>query len=102
MKQKRLFDDYIQNGTPEQRERAKKWSIAIGLQAVDRLTVSDYLISLARKNIEGELTHEEEEKLLDKYYEEKRKLKTALNEYETYTRVDEVPDPLAVKRGRPL
>lgn len=98
MKQKRLFDDYIQNGTPEQRERAKKWSIAIGLQAVDRLTVSDYLISLARKNIEGELTHEEAEKLLDKYYEEKRKLKAALNEYETYTRVDEVPDPLAVKR----
>ena len=98
MKQKRLFDDYIQNGTPEQRERAKKWSIAIGLQAVDRLTVSDYLISLARKNIEGELTHEEAEKLLDKYYEEKQKLKAALNEYETYTRVDEVPDPLAVKR----
>lgn len=102
MKKKGLLDDYIQNGTPEQRERAKKWSIAIGLQAVDRLTVSDYLISIARKNIEGELTHEEAEKLLDKYYEEKRKKKASLNEYETYTRVDEVPDPLAAKRGRPI
>ena len=102
MKKKGLLDDYIQNGTPEQRERAKKWSIAIGLQAVDRLTVSDYLISIARKNIEGELTHEEAEKLLDKYYEEKRKKKASLNEYETYTRVDEVPDPLTAKRGRPI
>lgn len=102
MKQKGLFDDYIQNGTPEQRERAKKWSIAIGLQAVDRLAVSDYLISLARKNIEGELTHEEVEELLNKYYKEKRDHNAALKEYETYTRVDVVADPIAAKRGRPI
>ena len=102
MEQKGLFDEYIKNGTLEQKERAKNWSIAIGLQAVDRLIVSDYLISLARKNIEGELTHVEVEDLLDKYYQEKRKQKTALNEYETYTRVDEVPDPLTAKRGRPI
>lgn len=49
MKQQELFDRYIQNGTPEQKKRARNWSIAIGLQAVDGLQVSDFLIELAEK-----------------------------------------------------
>lgn len=96
------FDGYIRQGKPAQKERADAWRVAIGLQAVDGLKVSDYLLELARKNIEGELTMDEVNKLLDEYYDQNRKMKTAWKEYETYTRVDEVPDPIAAKRGRPI
>ena len=47
------FDEYIRQGEPAQRERAEAWRVAIGLQAVDGLQVSDYLLELARRNIEG-------------------------------------------------
>lgn len=47
--------------------------MAIGLQAVDRLMVSEYLIDLARKNIEGELKIDEVNELLKKNFEERRK-----------------------------
>ena len=43
------FDEYIRQGDPAQRERAEAWSVAIGLQAVDGLQVSNYLLELARR-----------------------------------------------------
>ena len=48
------FEEYIRQGEPSQREAAYAWSTAIGLQAVDGLKVSDYLLELARRNIEEE------------------------------------------------
>ena len=36
---------------PKKREVAWSWMTAIGLQAVDLLTVSDFLLDLAIKNI---------------------------------------------------
>ena len=48
------FDEYIRQCGPLQREAAYAWSTAIGLQAVDGLKVSDYLLELARKGILGE------------------------------------------------
>ena len=96
------FDEYKKNGTPEQKKRAENWGIAIGLQAVDGLRVSDFLLELARKNIEGELTMEEVNEMLDKHYKELRERKAAWKEYETYTRLDTHPDPEAAKRGRPI
>ena len=65
------FDEYIRQGEPAQREAAYAWSTAIGLQAVDGLTTSEYLNELARRNIEGELTMDQVDKLLDSYYESK-------------------------------
>ena len=65
------FDAYIRQGEPTQREAAYAWSTAIGLQAVDGLTTSEYLNELACRNIEGELTMEQVDKLLDCYYESK-------------------------------
>ena len=65
------FDEYIRQGEPAQREAAYAWSTAIGLQAVDGLTTSEYLNDLARRNIEGELTMDQVDKLLDSYYESK-------------------------------
>lgn len=46
------------------------WNVAIGLQQVDGLEVSDYLRELSYKEIEGELTHYEIEELLYRKYEE--------------------------------
>jgi len=50
------FDEYIRQGNPQKKERAEFWRVAIGLQAVDGLKVSDYLLELARRNIEGEIS----------------------------------------------
>ena len=66
-----VFEKYKQSDDPQVRERASNWRGAIGLQAVDGLTVSNYLIELACRNIEGELTSEEVDEFLDKYYKEK-------------------------------
>ena len=65
------FDEYIRQGEPAQREAAYAWSTAIGLQAVDGLKTSESLNDLARRNIEGELTMDQVDKLLDSYYESK-------------------------------
>ena len=94
------FDEYIKASEPHKRERAEAWRVAIGLQAVDGLQVSDYLIELAKKNIEGELTIDEVRELIKKHYEEKRKIKRM--DYETYTRIDIHPDPEGAKMGRQI
>ena len=65
------FDEYIRQGEPAQREAAYAWSTAIGLQAVDGLKTSDYLNDLARKNIEGKISINEVERLLNSYYQSK-------------------------------
>ena len=96
------FDEYIRQGEPQKKERAEAWRVAIGLQAVDGLKVSDYLQELARRNIEGEISMEEVDKLLDKYYEEKHRIRDTWSEYETYTKIDVHPDPEGSKRGRPI
>ncbi len=96
------FEEYIRQGEPAQREATYAWSTAIGLQAVDGLKVSDYLLELARRNIKGENTMEEVDKLLDEYYEEKHRQRNARKEYETYTKIDVHPDPEGSKRGRPI
>lgn len=96
------FDEYIRQGEPQKKERAEAWRVAIGLQAVDGLKVSGYLLELARRNIEGEISMEEVNKLLDEYYEEKHRIKDTWREYETYTKIDVHPDPEGSKRGRPI
>lgn len=63
------FDYYIQQGEPSQREKAEAWAVAIGLQDVDGLKPSDYLIDTARKHIEGDVDYEEAKRLVESYYE---------------------------------
>ena len=48
-----LFEEYKNYPDPFVRERANNWAIAIGLQYVDRLNVSDFLIQVARQKVEG-------------------------------------------------
>lgn len=65
------FDEYLRQGEPSQKERAENWKTAIGLQAVDGLQPSAYLIDVAKRNIEGEITLDETRKLIDSYYQSK-------------------------------
>lgn len=55
---------------PNKRYKGYAWHTAIGLQAVDGLKTSEYLLHTAIRNIEGEISFEEANTLLQNYYEE--------------------------------
>ena len=66
------FDEYYDEAVePGKRERAFAWATAIGLQDVDGLKPSKYLIKTAKRHIEGEITAAEARRLVDEYYETK-------------------------------
>lgn len=65
------FEEYIIQGEPHKREKGYAWRTAIGLQAVDALKPSEYLIRTARQHIEGDITIEEAKQLIDSYYQSK-------------------------------
>ena len=65
------FDEYIRQGEPEKREKAYIWQTAIGLQAVDGLTTSNYLNETAKRHIEGEIDIDEVCELIKTYYRSK-------------------------------
>ena len=63
-----IFEEYKNNPDPIIRERANNWAIAIGLQCVDRLVVSEFLIQVARQEIEGKITMYEVQILINEHY----------------------------------
>ena len=63
-----MFEEYITNGTLEQRERARNWQTAIGLQDVDGLKVSAHLLELAKRHIEGSISIEEVVEKIEEYH----------------------------------
>ena len=67
------FKEYIKETEPEKRDKGYAWHTAIGLQAVDGLRPSKYLIDTAIKNIEGDISNDEAGELLNSYYEENSK-----------------------------
>ena len=67
---KDLFKEYIKESEPTKRDKGYAWHTAIGLQAVDGLKISEYLVRTAVRNIEGEITFEEANELLQSYYKE--------------------------------
>ena len=81
------FDEYIRLGEPEQQTKAANWNIAIGLQAVDGLKPSDYLVETAKRNIEGEITIDEARELIHAYYISKRQQDADGDEKEEADRV---------------
>lgn len=65
-----LFEEYKNHPDPIVRERASNWAIAIGLQRVDGLNVSDFLIQVARQEIEGKITMDEAQTMINEHYEQ--------------------------------
>ena len=70
------FKEYIKQTEPGKRAKGYAWHTAIGLQAVDGLKPSKYLIDTAIKNIEGDISIDEAQELLNTYYEENPKADT--------------------------
>ena len=69
------LNEYIRQGEPEQVEKSEAWQIAIGLQQVDGLTTSDYLLNTAKDHIEGKIDIKEAQKRIHSYYEEQSERK---------------------------
>ena len=65
-----IFEEYLREKEPQKKEKGYAWHTAIGLQAVDGLSTSEYLIETAKKNIDGDITFEEANNLIHSYYKE--------------------------------
>lgn len=63
------FKEYIKASEPDKRDKGYAWHTAIGLQAVDGLKPSEYLLHTAVRSIEGEISFAEADALLQSYYE---------------------------------
>ena len=64
------FEEYFRVTEPGQEELGYAWQTGVGLQAVDQLRPSKYLLDTARKNIEGQITLERASELIESYYRE--------------------------------
>lgn len=62
------LSEYIKQGELQSSEKAKTWETAIGLQDVDGLKPSKYLIETAKEHIEGNINIDEAKKRIDDYY----------------------------------
>ncbi|CEN49960.1 hypothetical protein CCAN11_2050002 [Capnocytophaga canimorsus] len=65
-----IFEEYLQQGEPNKREKVNAWNTAIGLQEVDGIKPSDYLIQTAKQNIEGNISIEEAKQQINNYYQQ--------------------------------
>jgi len=66
------LSEYLRAKDPGKVELAGIWRTAIGLQKVDGLTPSAYLVETARRNIEGEITVAEAGNIIGEYYKSKK------------------------------
>lgn len=65
------FEQYLTACEPDVEQRARNWSIAIGLQDVDGLKPSQFLLDQAKENIEGKISSKEVERRIEEYYNSK-------------------------------
>jgi hypothetical protein len=66
------LESYKNDKDPVKRDLASNWLTSIGLQKVDGLKVSKYLMLLAIRNIEGELSFEDVQELLRQRHDENK------------------------------
>ena len=62
------FEEYKKQGEPDKQKKAENWGVAIGLQQVDGLLPSKYLIEVAKDNIEGKISIDEAAEQVKQYY----------------------------------
>ncbi len=65
------LEEYIRESEPDKAARAEAWQIAIGLQAVDGLKPSRFLIETAKEHIEGNITIDEAQQRIEDYYKKR-------------------------------
>ena len=66
------LNEYIRQGEPDKIDKSNAWKTAIGLQDVDGLEPSNYLIETAKEHIEGKISINEAEQRIHTYYEERK------------------------------
>lgn len=84
------LSEYIKQGELNQVEKTKTWEMAIGLQDVDGLKPSKYLIKTAKEHIEGTIDIKEAKTRIDEYYEVQGNRKN-------FEKRDEEADKVAVR-----
>lgn len=65
------LEEYIRQGEPDKIEKSEAWQTAIGLQAVDGLKTSAYLLDTAKDHIEGKISIDDAQKRIQSYYEQR-------------------------------
>ena len=83
------FAGYFEAKEPGRKERAQAWATAIGLQKVDGLTPSDYLLETAQQHIEGKLTQAQVRRRINNYYSAKNELSAQVVASEEADKVSE-------------
>jgi len=84
------LSEYIKQGEPSQVEKTKAWEAAIGLQDVDGLRPSKYLIETAKEHIEGTIDINKAKMRIDEYY-------SANKSRESFEKENEEADKVAVR-----
>lgn len=84
------LSEYIKQGEPSKVEKTKVWETAIGLQEVDGLTPSKYLVETAKEHIEGNINIDEVKDRINQYYE-------AENSRKDFEKENEEADKVAVR-----
>ena len=74
------LDEYIRQGEPDRSEKSAAWQTAIGLQDVDGLQTSDYLLETAKEHIEGKIDIATAQKRIYSYYEQRDVRMTAVQD----------------------
>lgn len=78
---------YIRQGEAEQAEKSYAWKTAIGLQDVDGLETSQYLLDTAKAHIEGAIDIVTARNRIDQYYESRSERRHEERETEEADRV---------------
>ncbi len=65
------LEEYICQGEPTRSQKSEAWQTAIGLQQVDGLTTSEYLLDTAKEHIEGNINIAQVQNRIYSYYEQK-------------------------------
>jgi ribosomal protein S25 len=95
------LEGYLRQGEPDRAEKAQAWRTAIGLQRVDGLKPSAYLIETAKQHIEGLITIKEAVRRIDRYHAQLKKEREMHVPHAdpVNTRHDLVNDPVNVPIG---
>lgn len=81
------LSEYIKQGEPSRKEKAETWETAIGLQDVDGLKPSKYLVDTAKDHIEGNIDIKQAKERINQYYEAQNSRKNFESENEQADKV---------------
>ena len=92
------LEEYIRQGEADRAEKSVAWQTAIGLQDVDGLQTSEYLLETAKEHIEGRIDIATAQKRIHSYYESRNdRLTTEQNTMEADIVAAHITELLAEK-----